>query len=462
MKQVHDIIEQLRTTPGSKDKLALLKDNAGDQELKEYLRVTYEDHINFFMTKVEPGYYNGLTSDTNHVINFDLDRIAEIVHHLHNRIYTGHDAKTNVARIYHNLCNKWERELLCLMIDRNVQAGISAGTINKVWPDLIKIVPYQRCSLHSDTDLTKWPWSKGIASQIKADGMYANISHQLDGSVTIESRAGRPFPLEYFAELVQSIKLQVPKGNQLHGELLMSLSSEILPRQIGNGEFNSILKGGELSDGYSPIYQAWDMIPISEAFSKNKYRVPYTERFDKLSKTISSNDSLSLIEHKTVYSLAEAKEHARQVMLKGFEGTVIKHPEGIWADGTSKDQIKLKLEFECELLVVGFNDADATSKHASTFGSLICESSDGLLQVGVTGLKDDVRAAMHANRKAMINFTVITVKANGIMSPTKPGGLASLFLPRYIETRDEKKGIEGADSLQRITEIQKAAIEAGI
>ena len=219
---------------------------------------------------------------------------------IHNRISTGHDARDYISELYWSMSSVWERELLCWMIDRNIQAGISAGTINKAWPGLINIMPYQRCSLTSDTDLTKWPWTKGIISQIKADGLYSSISHQSDGSVTIESRAGRPFPLEYFTELVKIVKSQVPKGNQLHGELLMTSKGEILARALGNGEFNSLLKGGDLTSGCAPIYQAWDMIPISEAISKNKYKVPYSERFAELQKVLSTNDTISLIESKTV------------------------------------------------------------------------------------------------------------------------------------------------------------------
>ncbi|HGP4208885.1 MULTISPECIES: hypothetical protein [Pseudomonas] len=136
----------------------------------------------------------------------------------------------------------------------------------------------------------------------------------------------------------------------------------------------------------------------------------------------------------------------------GLEGTIIKKPEAIWFDGTSKDQVKLKLEAPCELEVVDF--LPGKGANAKTFGSLLCKSSCGQLVVGVSGFKKKKREEIHLNRDTWRGM-IITVRSNQIMRPKKPGKPYSLFLPRFVEERLDKSV---ADDLVRIEEQFENAI----
>jgi DNA ligase-1 len=457
MKTVYDTLMLVRATSSTKEKLAILARESSEQ-LQQFLRVTYDPRVNFYLKKVQPEFGVGYLQD----IQFNSELINNIVMSIAGRKVTGNAARNYLASVYHDLTTDWEKELLTLMIQRDVKCGISEGSINKVWPGLVTVLAYMRISLPKAVKLAEWPWADGIYSQIKADGQFINASNPYLGEVSLETRNGSPYPLEFFKDLVAEIKAKVPKGMQLHGELLMMRDGKILPRQIGNGMFNSMLQGGELDAGCTPIFDAWDIIPLTEAKAKNKYKVQYKTRFAELKSLNFGVSAIRLIECKMVYSYAEAKMHARDVMLQGLEGTVIKHPEGIWedSDSGSKFQVKLKLEFDIELKIVGFNPADDKSKNSDTFGSLQCESSDGLLKVGVTGIKDDVRKQMWDDRELILSRAqVVTVRANGIMFPSEDGDDHSLFLPRYIETRLEKNT---ADSMEQIIKIQESTIDAGI
>jgi DNA ligase-1 len=455
MKSVYDTIIACRNESSRNKKIEILKAQAGNDLLKRYLQVTYENRINFYMKNVDTAMN---TTNNVDITEFDSDMIDKIMYVVAGRGLTGNAAKMFVSNIYQGLTYDWEKELLRLMINRDVQAGFSASTINKIWPSLVTQVPYMRCSLPKHTKLETWPWDKGIYSQIKADGMFANITHQLDGAVTIESRSGSPFPVEFFSGIANKIKSCVQIGMQLHGELLMTKDGQILPRQIGNGLFNKILQDGEVDSSYIPIFQAWDCIPIEEATVKNKYRVSYSIRFESLKEMIQSehtlNDAVELIEYKMVYSLAEAYKHAGESMQAGLEGTVIKHPDLIWEDSDgSEHQIKLKLSMELDLLFVGFKEADQKSKNANTFGSLMLQSSCGKMKVNVSGIKDAERERLH--KELVAGKSIISVIANGVMMPPEHGGYFSLFLPRYTEERRDKST---ADSLERILEIQTESI----
>lgn len=466
MKSVYDILKQLRNTSGKNDKLAILTQNAGNTELAFFLAMTYEPRVNFYQTEIVESFANPMSFDQNQM---SQALVQEIVEKVAGREVTGHAAKSYLATLRQSFQNDWEREMLDMLIERSVQAGISVNSINKTWPGLVTDVPYMRCSLIKDLPkkhaITTWPWKSGVISQIKADGMFANVSHTATGKVMIESRNGSPFPLEYFDDLVKEVKAVIPNGYQVHGELLIFRNGVMLDREVGNGVFNKILQGGELPKGDRVVYQAWDCIPIEEAKAKNKYDCPYEQRFQYLNTILDTEitgiltTSIRLIEWEWVFSLREAYIHCRDAMKRGLEGTVIKHPNAIWEDSTSKGQVKLKLDFVVELKVVGMNAANKNSKNAALFGSLQCESLCGKLKVGVTGFKDDKRKQIFDNWNTY-NGSIIAVCANGIMLPDADiGGFFSLFLPRYVEDRLDKRE---ADSLVRIQQIEQDAMNLSL
>jgi DNA ligase-1 len=230
---------------------------------------------------------------------------------------------------------------------------------------------------------------------------------------------------------------------------------KVLPRQVGNGMFNKILNEGEPEeDGLVAVYDAWDMIPLSEVKVKNKYKVKYSIRFQKLIDAVKSNaqTTIRIIDYKMVYSIKEAYEHYKECLEAGLEGTVVKNPYAIWEDGTSGDQVKLKLEAPCELEIVSFNPGNG--KNAKTFGSINCKSSDGKVVVRVPGTSDEMRDYFHANRDSMPG-KIITVKSNFLTPPSGNKLTYSLFLPVFLEERKDK---HEADSLERIIEQFEAAI----
>ena len=153
---------------------------------------------------------------------------------------------------------------------------------------------------------------------------------------------------------------------------------------------------------------------------------------------------VQLIETKLVFSWDEAFDHYLQFVEQGLEGTIIKHPDALWRDGTSKEQVKLKLEVDVDLEIVGFTEGKG--KNEKLFGSITCRSSDGLLEVNASGFSDNLRESIF-DCKDKLYGTIMTVKSNNIMPPTSSNPYYSLFLPRFVEFRDDKTE---ADSLQQI------------
>lgn len=470
MKSVFETIQACSNDSSKNAKLAFLKAQVDNAELKEYLRMTYEARINFYMKKVEPEFQvSALYAVAADTVTFDMALLKEIYNKVALRQITGHAAKSYITTLFHSFEHAWEKDLLTMLIQRDCRAGFSASTVNKVWPGLVTDAPYMRSSLPDDlpkkAKLNTWPWAKGIISQIKADGMFATITHHdKTFDVTIETRSGSPFPTDFFRDIVSEVRAYIPSGTQIHGELLIKRNGVILPRQTGNGIFNSVLQGGEFEAGDVPVFHAWDTIPNSAALPKNAYEVDYVERLELLESYLDDETrSVTVIDYEIVYSLAEAFAHCKRVMMSGLEGTVIKHPEMFWEDRTSQRQVKLKLTFDVDLFMRGLKAADPKSKHVDTFGSMECESSCGMLEVNVTGIPDDMRQEIFDDFEARFKDKVIAVSCNGVLAPSDSNEKWTLFLPRRSKQVLEVPRLDKteADNLDRILAIQKSAIELG-
>lgn len=377
-----------------------------------------------------------------------LDRLAS-------RQLTGHAALDAIRQALGQL-NGPSAQLLRNIIGKDLRAGFAETTIQKVYPGLLPVAPYMRCSLPSDVKFEEWEWAEGVYSQIKADGLFANLNY--DGEIAwLTSRSGKPLQGAWFDSICEQAQSCLAFGTQTHGEIVvLDASGIVLPREVGNGIVNSVAQGGEAPAGYCPVYKAWDQIPLSRATSKGRYGEDYCDRFAALVVTLKAlkpygaRQAIQVIETRIVHSLREAYEHYADALNRGEEGTIVKRPTMPWRDtGSSgeRGQVKLKLEAPCELVIVGFVPGKKTGKHAKTFGSLLCESSDGLLRVAVSGLTDDLRAKIHANREWWLG-KIITVTFNAILYSKNLSKKAhSLFLPRYTELREDRTS---PDSFERV------------
>jgi len=357
------------------------------------------------------------------------------------RQLTGHSALNEIDLVMsfatNDEWNGWYRKILI----KDLGAGFSESTVNKAVKGInetyiVPTTPYMRCSLPEKSNQSEWDWSKGVFSQTKADGMFAYVNVSLDGFVWVTSRGGTLFP-DGMLGIEEAAKKTFKHGTSTHGELTVYQDGVLLERQKGNGILNSVLKGGELEPGQVVVYDVWDQIPLTHFVPKGKYDVPYHKRYESVLEQMTANPSpqIKMIETLICYTPDEALAHYREMRLRSLEGTICKSRDAIWKDGTSKDLVKQKEVVDVELRVVG--KTIGKNKFAHLFGSLICQSEDTLLEVGVSGLSDELRNYIATHWDEWLQ-SIVTVRSNGIMYATKAGGKHSLFLPRLVEQRDDK------------------------
>lgn len=380
------------------------------------------------------------------------DAVEQLLDRLVTRAVTGNAARAEVEAMLNSL-TQVEATVAINMIKGDLRCGISVATINKMFPDTIPEYPYMRCSLMKGSNIDNFDWAAGVFSQEKADGMFANVYYPGDLCVKITSRNGTRFANTEFLTFIHEFVNVADEGYCYHGELLVIEDGKVLPRELGNGVLNSVLKGGCFEKNQKPYYMVWDRIPWQDAVSGGKCKTPYKDRFDAI-KNIKGT-FVDVIPTRIVYSLAEAYEHYVELTSRHIEGTVIKNPKAIWEDKTSKDQIKLKIEAEVDLIVRGFNPGNG--KNAHLFGSIAAESSDGRLRVNVSGISDKDRERINGEREEWIDKKIITVRANSIM---ESNDVAALFLPRLVEERLDKTEADSFEKIKQIFEEAKQGIGA--
>ena len=320
-----------------------------------------------------------------------------------------------------------------------MDAGFDIKTVRLVDPTVVPYNPYCRCSGYDK--LSNIDFSKGAVSQIKADGMFMNIRIKRDG-ITYTTRNGNKLN---FLGIPDGYFTGFPDNFVVMGEALLldERLKKVMPRADGNAIINKAIDGHISEDECRRIrFELWDIIPEDE-FDDGTALAPYNKRLDALSQYTHKVFGVRTIETKIVHSIEEAWEHYASVRARGFEGTIVKDLGATWADGTSKYQIKLKAEKECEVEVIGWNPGKAGGKYENAIGSLIVQSSCGKLEGSVSGLTDDQR---FQDPEYFIG-KIVTVRFNAISK------LNSFDHARLIEVRLDKNT---ADSLEYILNVKEA------
>lgn len=448
--EIFKAIELIASTSGKNDKTALVIGFAG-QSL-DFVRViehAYNPFKTFGIAKMPERQDGGVG-----VFN---EGTWTILRALIVRELTGYDARDAVQSELNRLSDG-SAELLCRILRKKLRAGFSESTCNKAVKKLIPEFPYQRCSLPKDTDLNAWPWEEGVFVQEKADGSFANIDHEEGGVVRITTRQGNEYPIEKFEQMANDIRACLAVDHQNHGEILVLRDGIVCSRSDGNGVLNGIMSGGDFAPNESPMYLVWDQIPLVAVTPKGKHLVPYRSRFASILKQYSANTRpfVAPIPTVIVRSMDAAVTYYKKMLEQGKEGVVLKHPKAIWKDGTSKEQIKFKLEVDVDLEIVAVNLGRAGTKNEGRAAAFTCVTSDRLLYVDVAIKNEAMRDSVDADRDAWLGG-IIVVRANELLEPSNSNDNYSLFLPRMAETAIRNDKTE-ADSLQRVKDQFESAV----
>lgn len=367
--------------------------------------------------------------------------VFDLLDSLASRGISGNDAQMRVADMYYLLPPN-DAVFFRRILTRDMRCGISSKTINNVFPKLIYEHPYMRCSTLNDKTIKKLKYP--CFSQTKMDGLYVDVMVYND-HVVYRSRSGKILRLneEYRDQmLIETYPMMVLQGEAL----VLSEDGGYLPREEGNGYINS--------DDFDPSMikiVVWDCVNLDDFMNKES-KVQYLERYQSLKEMplISGVlvSGIEIINTTVCENFEQVVEEFQKSRAAGNEGTVIKNMDMPWKDGTSPNQLKVKVAVDCDLRIVGWNKGNG--KFEGMVGSILCASADGIVEVGVSGFSDAFRKEATDKIGSWIDSgKIMTVRYNDVIESDLKPGLKSLFLPRFVELREDKTE---ADRLDKITE----------
>ena len=450
---IPQILEELNLENGSNYKLEVLKKHKDNELLKRVLKQCYDKVV----------FTHGVTmKNIPKITNYSganslAYALTVLEQDFATRKVTGNAALKQLEELLYCL-SKEDADIVIKVINRDLKINMGRTNINKVFKNLIVKPPYRRCDIGTDVNIKKnIDFNKTVYSQVKMDGTFRSASVD---SGTIMSRSGNEDSFPLIEAEMKTIEIE---GYVLLGEMTLKGEQD---RSKGNGIINSITERAERQNDI--IFTVWDMIPVAEyAMDKNQIKAAtkagtlttYAEQFERLIKVFDSEagkklKNIQLVEYKIIKNMKEAYKHFQEVTERGDEGTVIKTEDLIWKDGTSRQQLKVKLVISAEVRVTGFIEGTKGTKRELTFGSLMFENDEGTIKGSTSGFTDELLEKINSERDLWIG-KVIEVQFNNI-TKSRSSETYAFSHPRFISDRSDEKN--STDTLERCMEMKEMAM----
>lgn len=438
MSMLYAMLQELQNEPSTNKKVEIIE-KYKSEEAKLFFTYTLND--------VKYGIKKTPVYRTKENGSCTFDDMLHLLDSLANRVVTG-NAAIDAVSILLNTCTEEDAYVFLCMLQKKTRCGVSSALVNKVYPSLITIpAKVMKAQSYSEKNMKNIVYP--AISQRKCDGARClGVNPSFEGEdVFFMSSSGKPYCGLF--KLTEELS-RLPNGFVYDGELLVvDEEGKVLPRKLGNGILNKSLHNTISEEEASRVRLVlWDCVKVDD-YENETAKTPYEETYTNLSNLLKDGfEMISFVEGKIVNNKKEALEHFKEMLERGEEGTILKNLHAHWENARSKNCVKFKVVIQTTMKVTEF--LEGKEKYANSLGSIVCESSDGIVQVNVgSGLSDEDRENIWNNQGEYLG-KFIEVESNGLI--LADDGTYSLFLPRFIEVREDKTEADSFDTIQALSD----------
>ena len=417
MEQVKEIIKLLRETPGTNDKISILKKNSENELLKNVLEYTYNPYKKYGISeKVINSISSSRTSSKTIFELLDILSLNNINDSLRSEIGAFKNANIKDWDLYEK------------MILKDLRCNISSKTINKVWPGLIPTSETGvdvKCMLASKFDFEKPPSGNMFITE-KLDGMRVWAMIDDIGNIELYTRQGKL--IEGCVQVENAISELGLSNVILDGELL---ATDCSYKNVYKETIKRARNKNEVKTGLA--FHVFDIITMEEYQNKMGTR-RYSER-RKILDTLHENEFVKIVPVLYIGNdIDEVLKLLDEYRATGAEGLMC-NIDKVYEFKRSKGCLKLKVMQTMDLEIIGFQQG--TGKYIDKLGALVVDFKGNSVGIG-TGFNDIDRQYIWDNRDKLLGRVVelryfeITKDKNGI---------ESLRFPSYVCIREEGKEI---------------------
>jgi DNA ligase-1 len=311
--------------------------------------------------------------------------------------------------------------------------GIGAKLINKALG--YELIPDPSVMLATDDHEVIENWKK-IYCEEKYDGVRV-IAICKSGEITYFTRAFNELDATCLSRITFSLKTaMINSGQGILGDWFFDGELTDLNRKSVSGKVTQILRGTAPKNIDDDML--FNVFDFEETMTLNHGSgvLDYLTRratLEKVASFLPDNSPVVLARMWELDNSLEVADIYKQIVADGGEGVICKS-NSIYECKRSKTWIKLKEVNDCDLIVTGWYPGEG--KREGYIGGFICTDLSGTLNVKVgSGFTDNDLKALSETPDQHIG-KIIAVQYNVTIEDKH--GNRSLFLPRFIELRNDK------------------------
>jgi DNA ligase-1 len=408
-----------------------------------FLKACYNPYVTFGVKQIPDSV--GITGAENPWTEFN-----ELMLQLSQRRLTGHAARDAIQEISERFDSSEWNTFLAPVLRRDMRAGISDKTINKICKGTDYEIPIFGCQLATNSEGR--PEMKGTKRlEPKLDGVRAlfMVIPSDDGEITTIcfSRNGKQF--DNFGHIEEQIRdnyttivracVGVDQGRSL-------INGFVLDGEVIGNTFQELMRQARRKSDVQAddsVFNIFDIIPLQD-FRRGHWNAQLRKRIallDNMRPVIHNMPNVELLPHimvdlDTAAGKDQLMRYAKDNVNAGFEGIMIKELEAPYQCKRSTDWMKWKPTITVDLEVIGVEEG--TGRNLGRLGALVCAGVDDGKEISVnvgSGFSDGDRDDYWTNRNLVIGRTcevlcdVITQNQDGTYS---------LRFPRFVRFRDDK------------------------
>ena len=363
---------------------------------------------------------------------------SELADALYRRTLTGHAAR-DAIKLAMDVATKPQWDYYRRILIKDLRCGVSEKTVNAVAKKSKKLqyaVPVFEVMLAHDGQNHESKITGKKLVEPKLDGVRVlTVVDYESRTVTMYTRNGKE--LVNFPHIVKAFEDNMDNWGRSYvfdGEVV-STSFQALMKEVHRKE------NVQAQDARLMLF---DVVPLTEfkagasVMGQKRRSAFLRENFSKLFADSGCIDIISQREFDLdVFTDDIAfRDYNKQMVAEGFEGIMIKDPNGKWEGKRSVAWLKQKPFIEVSLAVI--ETEEGTGRNVGKMGALVCEGTeDGkLIRVNVgSGFTDKDRDEFWSCK---VDGQVIEVRADAITQ--NQDGTYSLRFPRFMRFRGFKAG----------------------